>query len=261
MLQLLKPCDTPWSSMLISAERALLLRDCIEPTIPKVIVNLAERESQPYHEIVFTADSFWKPLQDIVTFLKPFQVATDVVQSDQACLMDVYEQFVKLADHVGKLPESSALSAAKQPALAIIVKEWDTHVNEEAVIASAILSFHPHVSTTFFRSSLARAQQWCFTCGAKFLAHFKLSKHTDEGKINRVLAQQFSDLISTSGVFSDIEEHKHSMRHEQLSAKDQSSEHTTWDARPVWGLYRLTGPRAGAVGASAVVCHRDRGRR
>ena len=239
VLQLLKPCDTRWSSMLISATRLLLLRDCIEPTIPKVLANLAARESRTYHEVTFTADSFWKPLEQIVAFLKPFQIATDVVQSDEACLMDVYEQFVQLAEHVGKLPPDSVLSAAKQPALAIIVKEWDTHVNEEAVIASAILSFHPHVSSTS-RSSLARAQQWCFAAGAKFLAHYRLSVDVDEQRISRVLAQQFSALISKSGVFADIDEHKQSMQRQQLSAADRSSEHSTWDARPVWGLYRLT---------------------
>ena len=65
---LLRPQDTRWSSWLYAAQRLLMLRAYID------IVSLQDA-------------SFWSGLSELVAFLKPFQVATDVMQEDGSTLL------------------------------------------------------------------------------------------------------------------------------------------------------------------------------
>ena len=62
-LQLIKACDTRWSSHLASYERLFQLKNHID-------------------FISFQTPSFWFKLKCLIEFLNPFKQATDLVQSD-----------------------------------------------------------------------------------------------------------------------------------------------------------------------------------
>ena len=86
-LQLINVVPTRWNSVLFAAERILLLENCIRPYID-TIISIQSKDGG----VAFTYDtpSFWCPLQTLIQFLLPYRIATDVVQSDKACLADVH---------------------------------------------------------------------------------------------------------------------------------------------------------------------------
>ena len=126
---LLRSQDTRWSSWLYAAQRLLLLR--------------------AYVDLVISQEaSFWSGLEEVVAFLKPFQVATDVTQQDGSTLFDVWRVFKRLRTHVGGVPPTNPFFASKEAIITIIIDLWDKHVNIDAVIACAQLSSTPPSTTS-----------------------------------------------------------------------------------------------------------------
>jgi hypothetical protein len=119
---LVKPCETRWSSSWAAAKRLLFLRDSI------VIVKAIE-------------ERFWEKLSVLVQFLHRFTDATNVLQSDNATLFDVYSQFASLLSYVNMLPEAHLFYQSKKSISNIIAKYWIKYVDENAIISSAVCSF------------------------------------------------------------------------------------------------------------------------
>jgi hypothetical protein len=74
---LVRPNDTRWSSWLYASRRLLKLKVYCDVVVPQ----------QP---------QFWADLNEIIRFLSPFQVATDIMQSDSSTIYELYQQFTTI---------------------------------------------------------------------------------------------------------------------------------------------------------------------
>ena len=88
-LTIIKHNATRWSSRQRAAERVLRLRPCVQPLVPQIREYLSKLKDTTLHARTFD-DVWWVSLETLTTFLKPFQIATDVVQSDAFNLMNIY---------------------------------------------------------------------------------------------------------------------------------------------------------------------------
>lgn len=140
------PCDARWNSKLLAFERLIKVK--------KDINYVAEQ-----------SDVFWSDLEKVIAFLKPFQLATDIVQADSSTLYHVYLQFIGLLQHT----QQQQLTWAQQN----IVQRWNKHVNIEATVACALLSFEsidPH-----FQQYSSKSRQFIIEFGAAYLNYWNIS--------------------------------------------------------------------------------------
>jgi hypothetical protein len=200
-LAVLKPCDTRWSSQLVAAERLQRMQ--------KEIVTCYDSESLPA-----VKPDFFAQLALLITFLKPFQTATDAIQRDTATLYTVYEQFIMLQQHV---KEQNAEWAAVS-----ILKRWKKHTNTAAVTASAILSFARPSS----HLSIADAQQFIVSFGSEYLLAFHNSSNSSRQQLEDALTIQIAEFNGRCGRFANIEQQKASVQRGGV-----------WNPRMVWLLH------------------------
>ena len=92
----LKPCDTRWSSTLLAAGRIVQLESSI-----KMVQALAPSEE------------FWVHIKCLCEFLDPFRSVTDSLQKDTSTLFEIYKHFVSVMNHVKEIPEDSPFKLAK----------------------------------------------------------------------------------------------------------------------------------------------------
>jgi len=81
----------------------------------------------------------------MMKFLIPFRVATDTVQRDTATLLDVWQQFSALRQHLSE-NESGPFGPVVRSCIQVLDKEWNTHVNRSAIAAVALFSFDSDTS-------------------------------------------------------------------------------------------------------------------
>lgn len=205
-LAVLKPCDTRWSSMLVAAQRLLRMK--------KDIVCCFDGDSLPS----VSAD-FWERLAALVEFLKPFQVATDCIQRDTATLYTVYEQFAVLLRHVKEKAQWAAVS---------VLERWSEHINIDAVVACAILSF----ATPDSALSIQAAQRFIVSFGSAYLSFYQLRDESKE-QLADALTMQIADFNGREGEFIELKQHIATMKR----ATTTGLENTQWNPRKVWLLY------------------------
>lgn len=203
-LAVLKPNDTRWSSTLIALERILRIRSELESCF-----SAAKLPAIP------NKDQFFERLADLQKFLKPFQVATDLLQKDSATLFTVYEQFNVLLIH--------AKTRGENWAAVQILKRWRKHVNEPATVACAILSFLTPPESLDIQAAL----DFIVNFGAQYLSFY-------DGKdgvqaIKDTLLVQIADFNGREGVFAGLEDKKSSMERSGV-----------FNPRKVWLLYPST---------------------
>jgi hypothetical protein len=150
---LVKPNDTRWSSHMRAGERLLLLRRFVD--------------------IVFEqAPSFWSELEAYVAFLKPFQVATDVVQRDSSTLFNVFQQWSQLTKHITQ----TADARLKRESLAALKERWQAQVNTSATIACALLSLDADLTALQIEPEIIEdARRFIISFGCNYLRFFRLS--------------------------------------------------------------------------------------
>jgi hypothetical protein len=225
-LCMVKPCDTRWSSTLKAAERLIELKRDIDMVI--------QQES-----------SFWSALSVLVSFLAPFQIATDIVQSDVATLHDVYHQFAVLATHVDTIDALHPYYSVKSEILDAVTSNWKKNVKISAVIICAILSFDTSHKSMFADTDIQEATQWFRSFGVKFVKYYGLSQYDNEEDIKTVLYAQWSSFNLCKGVFNAIIDDKNTIRMGQLKqnamiSEDRTKQYSRWDARDVWCMYLNT---------------------
>ena len=161
-LAIIKHNATRWSSRQRAAERVLRLRPCLQPLVPQIREYLSKLKDTTLHAHTFD-DVWWVSLETLTTFLKPFQIATDVVQSDASNLMNIYTQLILLVQHVDAPLIPHPLADARLPLRNIIRLHWDKHVNRNAVIMCATFSFDNNSTSHFNGESLDAAITWFTT--------------------------------------------------------------------------------------------------
>jgi len=220
-LSLQKPNDTRWSSVLKAARRLVELKDYIQFVIPQ-------------------DPTFWTGLDILVPFLTPFQIATDIVQSDTATLYDVYHQFAGLATQIDKMSEQHALFSIKAKALDAIKTHWNRNINKEAVITCAVLSFDDSHTKLFSRKELNDSIKWFLgQFSVPFLTYYGCSE-VNVSSIEATLMEQWSEFDGSTGVFVDFLQDKDTLKNKQIednrTVNDKGQQHSSWDPRTVWRM-------------------------
>jgi hypothetical protein len=235
--KLIKPCDTRWSSHLFAARRLIKLQRFIDVCTPR-------------------PRSFWDTLAEIVRFLSPFQIATDVMQRDTSSLYDIYQQFSVIIKHVETTPSSSCFWPVRADIFAIIEFHWNKHVNVDAVIMSAELRFDESVSAVFGAARQQAAQRWFINFATEYAWHYHL---TDKATIEQVKEQameewmQFVTKMPVDGPiscgFDQILEDAASLRRKQqrdnlissfsedCDGETSTHHHSRWNPIPLWVWY------------------------
>jgi hypothetical protein len=203
LLVVQKPCDTRWSSLLTSAERMLLLE--------KEVVHVC-LEALPS----ITAE-FWLKLRTLISFLKPFQVATDRIQRDFATLYTVYEQFTMLREHATKYPWARSC----------IDERWEKRVHVEAVTASAMLSFVEPVGL-----DKQAAQQFIVDFGTAYIFHYQLAPQKSQLQISDALTMQIAEFNGREGLFRGLNDRIDTAK--RVATAERAA---GWSPRKVWLLY------------------------
>ena len=216
---LLRPQDTRWSSWLYAAQRLLMLR--------------------AYVDMVQSQDaSFWSGLDELVRFLKPFQVATDVMQQDTSNLFDVWRLFKRLLTHVRAIPSNSLFSSSKDAIITIIIDMWEKHINIDAIIVCAQLSFDSSVEE-IFPDKIQDARRWFLDFAAHYALYWHIadSSDTDFALVRRTALREWAAFLGrTQGTSFD---------HLDTDIEDLRKEHAESLAafpRAVWNLYLIDAP-------------------
>ena len=181
-LCLIRPCDTRWSSQLYAAERLFQLKTFIDLVLPQ--------ECQ-----------FWSELEQVMKFLRPFQFATDVMQKDTSSLYDIYQQFKSLLHYVKSIPLTSIFYAAKDDVTNIIINMWEKHINANAIITSAILSFDSKLDGAL-EERASEAEEWFWDFAAKYSMAWNLSLSTNYDELRRSAKSQWGESEARSATSS-----------------------------------------------------------
>ena len=236
---------TRWSSRLRSIERILLLRPCITAMMDQIIEHLQKSKRVIFHQFRFE-DYWWQIMISISDFLKPYQIATDIVQSDSSCLMDIYYQFRHLADKADELRPPHPLAGMRDAIHDMIRLQWlgdggahRSHVNISAVIMCAVFSFDDEYKTHFTATALTAANTWFTKWATQFVAYYKLSETDNTDSIEVLIFQQYADFIGRTGVFVPMNDY---FRLARLSSASSSTEHQRWNPRRAWRLTTTTAP-------------------
>ena len=218
-LNLLRPCDTRWSSQLYAAQRLLRLKSYVDIVLP-----------QP--------SQFWADLVSVAQFLKPFQLATDKLQSDRATLYDAYLQYKDLLVHVNAQSPTSLFGPAMDSLRDILHNMWEKHVSEEAVIACALLAFDTHVNSCFAADRIRAATEWLQLFAAQYAAFWNLADSTDQEELRQQAKAEWSDFTgrTASSSFSSLDQDVIDIR--AVHAKELRP----FDARSVWHLHSAQAP-------------------
>jgi hypothetical protein len=203
-LELMKPNTTRWNSELYACERLSQLADFVQLVEPQ-------------------RDGMWLELKKYVAFLKPFQVATDVIQSDSATLFDVQQQWGILRAHVSTQPESG--KALKQ-----LRKRWLEQIHGPAAHATAMVSMRkPLAELGMTKEQQMQAQKFIVSFGVIQLSRFSTeSKEVSVVELKGRLLLQLADFSSRTGRFSEIEE--------ELTAIQAAD--AKWNPITLWKLHQ-----------------------
>jgi hypothetical protein len=218
-LNLLRPCDTRWSSQLYAAQRLLRVKgfvDIISPQEPQ----------------------FWADLVSLTGFLKPFQMATDQLQSDHANLYDSYRRYRDLLVHVNATPATSLFGPAVESVREILHDMWEKHVVEEAVIACALLAFDESVNSCFAADRVRAAELWLQLFAARYALYWNLGLSDSLEELRQQAKAQYSDFVgrASTSSFSSIDKDVSDIR------AVHASEQRRFDARSVWHLHISQAP-------------------
>lgn len=158
VLTLIRPNATRWSSDYHAFARVLSLQKII------VYVLADEREFAIPSE-------YWHSVQIVTTFLQPFTIATNIIQSDSAGLVDVFVQFDRLMKHCNDIiDEDGPMATMAATMLNAIRHHWSKHVHQKAVLACVQLAFtRLHHSELFSEAARRHWWRWLQRWGAAYL--------------------------------------------------------------------------------------------
>ena len=216
------PCDTRWSSHRAAGNRLLQLHKFVD------MCNLAEPP----------IDSFWLELKQLMDFLHPFQIATDVIQADNSTLYSVWLQFCTLLQYIDAVPSTSPFSPAMGSVHNIIVENWERHVNKPAAHCCAWFSFDDSVRQ-LSAPDLTAARIWFVNYAVIYAKQYKLLPEISDdilrGMIQAFWGQFTGRVVGTA--FQDLDQLVASMKASQLATSRRLVDGEwcgTWHPASVW---------------------------
>jgi hypothetical protein len=226
LLSLRRPNDTRWSSSLLAAERILQLKPFIIKVATRYCKKIIEEDEKK---------NLWNKLHVLTNMLDPFRKATDVLQSDSSTLYTVYLEFAKVLLTIQKFPVDIVqvdVKAVKE----IIISYWKKHININAVIMSAKLSFdscYEHIFDSHDESVLTKSKDWFMDFGVKYLMYYRKQNDTrTRDEIYLKLMKQYGDLLLMSPPFSKYSKFINNIK-EGIKSKETESQ---VDAMQLWGF-------------------------
>jgi hypothetical protein len=195
VLTLLRPVDTRWSSSLLAAERIMLLQDQLQ-----YIIN-EHRQHCPRLFEMASSKYMWKKLGDLIQLLQPFQLATNVLQSDSSNLYSVYRCFSALMQSLdqvqGRFGDLQCRNIKN-----IIVRYWRKHVNLEATVMSAIFSFDQTHTNSFTAKELGDAKRWFIEFATSYLIAYGNTEERDA--LSGIITRQYVKFRGKAPPFDEL---------------------------------------------------------
>jgi hypothetical protein len=161
-----KPQRTRWSSFRLSFESILHCENAVTFVLASSLATPAARQLGSELD-----QAFWDQLKMMTEFLRAFSIASDIIQSDHAGLLDVHMQFQSLTQHVKRAPR--ALSHAASIMRRAMSHHWNTHVDQQAVFMAAKFSCEERLEQSELFSDRIKisAPKWFFQWAAELCKH------------------------------------------------------------------------------------------
>lgn len=225
-LSLRRPNDTRWSSSLMAAERILRLKPHIIKVANRYCRKIIEEDEK---------NNLWNKLDALALMLEPFRKATDILQSDSSNLYTVYLEFTKMLLAVRKFP-TDTLKVDVKAIKNIIVTYWKKHVNINAVIMSAKLSFDNCYEDVFDNedeNAITKAKGWFMEFGVNYISYYmKPSDTRTKDEIYLRLMKQYGDLLLMAPPFSKYKKYINNIQEDIMARENESRV----DAMQLWGF-------------------------
>jgi hypothetical protein len=233
-LTLRKPNATRWSSHLYAAQRLRQLQTWVQLIVPQT-------------------EGFWSSLGSIVDFLQPFQVATDVIQSDSSTIYTSHQQMEKLIRELPSIPSTSCFFTLRDVVKDIILHHWKKFMPISAIVQCSVLSFDDSGQFQFTGNQIAEARNWFMDFGVDYINKYHLSFHETPALIRRALGQQYSDFLGGVGTFSTMGDDVRGFRAGQAADSSRTSSAVRygvnvqhrfgrWDPKSAWFMHLNTAP-------------------
>jgi len=224
-LRLVMYNSTRWLSRLNAIERLCKLKNAVQ--------FVANEGGMDRRATLSTAkdDDWWRKMIDaIIPFLRVFQFAINVVQSDQSTLLDLKFTLNKINETISKCNFSSSIGCTTNTenlfiknAKSIIenyVKSYISSTDHHAFTAASILtdSNHPppadssHQVKNLYKNSTREATKWLSEWGAEFIIFYKqyfpqINCNDKKDLINYIIIQ-ITMFEGASGDFEDKQQDK-----------------------------------------------------
>lgn len=207
-VHLTKPQKTRWSSYHRACKAVLKLKPFVELALRR---NTVDDDHPILSQLSVT---FWNNLADIVAFLDPFSVASDIIQSDYASLLDVHTQFSTLYQHCLDTPLSLTHGASVMQVA--IQQHWKKNINQKAVFMVSQFAYENKQFVLFDDCVKVDAPDWFFGWAAQLWVHHESlhdptssqftaaerASHVQE--ICVVIENQYSSFLSNQFPYSRI---------------------------------------------------------
>jgi hypothetical protein len=190
---------------LFFATNHIAYKDFIQPTFPQTV-------------------AFWSELEAIITFLTPFQTATDVLQKDSATLNHVWEQFKVLEKHIKNSEAAFGKSVCKRGGAAL-KQRWNAQVNRPATVACTMLSLDVDLEN-LEQTEKEAAKEFIVQFGTAYIRFYNLSSLGDE--LEGELQRQVTSFVGRRGRFDKLAE---------LIARAKTVDE--FDPFDVWDMYSI----------------------
>ena len=225
---LVRPNDTRWSSWLYASRRLLKLKVYCDVVVP-----------QP--------PQFWVDLDEITRFLSPFQMATDIMQSDSSTIYELYQQFTSILRHVDSTPPNSCFHSAVDDIHNLVLTVLDDHVDMDLVVACSLLSFDTHTAA-LFPDRLKKAEKAFVEFAARYTFYWNCAGHST---IAEARSQSFAEWTSWNARapgsgFEEMEDEVSRLKSHYMYCNRQTSSNGTqfarWNPRLAWANHIRTSP-------------------
>jgi hypothetical protein len=150
----------------------------------------------------------------------------------------VFQQFKRLLQHVRGLQLTSIFQPAKDDVINIIIDMWEKHINLDAIIICAQLSFDSATDAIFQQDQLVAAERWFLDFAAKYAVYWQLSTASNMQQARNDALLEWSNFIgrSAGSCFDQLDDEIAALR------TKHSSQGHRFNPRAVWNLHLLHSP-------------------
>ena len=121
-----------------------------------------------------------------------------MLQADSSTLLDTYKQFKQLQQHVNRLHSTDFLYPSKDAIINAILDMWDKHINLNAVVICAHLSFDD-AADLLFADKLDPAQEWFVRFATQYAVYWSLTDYAEPDQVKRAADMEWTSFLAKAG--------------------------------------------------------------